>query len=293
MKVLITGAGGLIGRALAQRLTELGHDPIPLLRGDPRENARTWDIAAGRIDADALAGIDAVVHLAGESVGGRWTTAKKQEILSSRTEGTDLISRAVADAKPSVFVCGSAIGFYGSRGDEVLTEESGRGSGFLADVVSAWEAAAAPAVDAGVRTVLARTSLVLDGKDGSFPRMLLPFRLGIGGPLGSGKQWWAWITLEDEVRAIMHCLETDSLEGPVNLAANPARNGEFGKALGRALKRPAVLPAPGFGLKLLLGSEFAQEVLLASQRVVPTKLEASGFEFNHPDIHEALKAIVA
>ncbi|MGF1664786.1 MAG: TIGR01777 family oxidoreductase [Acidimicrobiia bacterium] len=294
MKVLITGASGFIGRALSQRLTESGHEAIPLVRGEPGTGVRTWDVRAGRIDDDALVGIDAVVHLAGESIGGRWTPAKKQAILSSRIEGTDLISKAVASAKPSVFVCGSAIGFYGSRGEDVLTEDSPAGSGFLADVTVAWEEAAKPASEAGVRTVLARTALVLEDEGGSFPRMLLPFKFGIGGPLGSGRQWWAWITLEDEIRAIMHCLETDALEGPVNLAApNPVRNGDFGKALGRALKRPALLPAPGFGLKLLLGGEFADEVLLASQRVVPTRLEQSGFEFSHPHLPAALDAVLA
>lgn len=293
MKVLITGASGFIGQALSRRLTESGHEAIPLIRGDSRTGVRTWDLRAGRIDDDALDGIDAVVHLAGESIGGRWTPAKKQAILSSRTEGTDLIANAVAAAKPSAFVCGSAIGFYGSRGEEILTEESSVGSGFLADVTVAWEQAAKPATDAGVRTVLARTSLVLEAEGGSFPRMLLPFKLGIGGPLGSGRQWWAWITLEDEVRAIVHCLETAGLEGPVNLAApNPVRNGDFGKALGRAMRRPAVLPAPALGLKLLLGGEFADEVLLASQRVVPTRLEQSGFEFSHPHLPAALDAVL-
>jgi uncharacterized protein len=294
MKVLITGASGFIGRALSQRLTESGYEAIPLVRGEPAPGARTWNPGAGRIDDDALAGIDAVVHLAGESIGGRWTPAKKQAILSSRIEGTELVANAVAAAKPAVFVCGSAIGFYGSRGEEVLTEQSAAGSGFLADVTVAWEQAARPAVDAGVRTVLARTALVLEDEGGSFPRMLLPFKFGIGGPLGSGRQWWAWITLEDEVRAIMHCLGSDGLEGPVNLASpNPVRNGDFGKALGKALRRPAVLPAPGFGLKLLLGGEFADEVLLASQRVVPTRLEQSGFEFSHPHLPAALDAVLA
>lgn len=293
MKVLITGAGGFIGTALSTALVRAGHEAIPLTRGSSAPGRRTWDVSAGRIDDDVLDGIDAVVHLAGESIGGRWTTAKKQEILSSRTEGTDLIARAVAVAKPKVFISGSAIGYYGDRGEEVLTEESARGTGFLSDVVVAWEAAAKPAVDAGVRTVFARTALVLDDHGGSFPRMLLPFRVGVGGPLGSGKQWWGWITLHDEVRAILHCIENETLEGPVNLAAEPVRNAEFGKALGRALRRPALIPAPGFGLGLILGSEFAQEVLLASQRVVPAKLDASGFVFEHRQVDAALGAVLA
>lgn len=292
MKVLITGAGGLIGQALSEHLVGLGHEAIPLRRGDPRSGERTWDVS-GRIDSDALDGIDAVVHLAGESIGGRWTEDSKQEILSSRTEGTDTISRAVATARPSVFVSGSAIGFYGSRGDEVLTEESGRGTGFLADVAAAWEAASRPASDAGVRTVLARTSVVLDGSAPAFRRMTLPFKLGVGGPLGPGSQWWAWITLEDHVRAIMHCLEDDSLEGPVNLAApNPVRNADFARALGKAMKRPALVPVPGFALGLVLGGRFVQEMLLSSQRVVPTKLERSGFDFTYPELPSALDALV-
>ena len=291
MRVLITGASGFIGRALTDRLSVAGHEPIALRRGQGLAGGPSWDPDAGVIDDGALEGVDAVVHLAGESIGGRWTNAKKQELLSSRTEGTDLMARAVAEAGVPVLISGSAIGYYGDRDDEVLTEEAPPGDGFLADLCVAWEAAAAPAVEAGVRTAFIRTSLVLDESGGSFPRMLLPFRLGAGGPLGGGRQWWAWITLEDEVRAIMHCLEHD-IGGPVNLSSpEPIRNTDFGRELGKAMHRPAVLPAPAFGLKLLLGGQFAEEVLLASQRVVPRVLEESGFEFAHPTLGEAFEAI--
>jgi uncharacterized protein (TIGR01777 family) len=293
MRVLITGSSGFIGTALSARLRAEGHEPIPLERSAPAPGKRTCDFGAGRIDPDALEGIEAVVHLAGRSLEPRWNTEKKQDILSSRVEGTELIARAVALARPSVFVSGSAIGFYGDRGDEVLTEESGRGSGFLSAVVVAWESATRAAHEAGVRTVEIRTSLVLDPSGGSFPRMLLPFKLGVGGPMGGGRQWWAWITLEDEVRAIMHCINNSELSGPVNLAApEPVRNADFTKALGSALHRPAFLPLPAFALKAVLGAEAASELLLGSQRVVPSKLKSSGFEFEHPDIAQAFAGIL-
>jgi uncharacterized protein (TIGR01777 family) len=293
VRVLITGASGFIGTALSKQLETDGHEAIALERSQPAPGKRTWDIAKGRIDAAALEGIDAVVHLAGRSLDPRWSVEKRQDILSSRVEGTDLIARAVAEAKPSVFVSGSAIGFYGSRGDEVLSEESERGAGFLSDVVVAWEAATRPAEDAGVRTVKIRTSLVLHPSGGAFPRMVLPFKLGMGGPMGGGRQWWAWITLEDEVRAIAHCITNSAVSGPVNLAApEPVRNADFTRALGSALHRPAVVPIPAFALKTILGADAATELLLSSQRVVPSKLVASGFEFNHPTIDRALSAIL-
>ncbi len=288
MRVVMTGASGFIGSALSAALTARGDDVVALRRG---AGPGTWDPEAGTIDRAVLEGTDAVVHLAGESIGGRWTATKKARILKSRVEGTRLIAQAVADVGVPVLASGSAIGYYGDRGDEVLTEEAPRGSGFLADVVEAWEQATGPAVDAGVRTAVLRTALVLDARGGSFPRMLLPFRLGLGGRIGSGRQFWSWITLVDEVRAIEHILDGD-LSGPVNLSApNPVRNRDFARELATVLRRPAVLPAPAFALKLLLGSEFAREVLLASQRVVPAKLESSGFEFQHPGCSEAFAAI--
>jgi hypothetical protein len=289
MKVLVTGASGFIGTALCAELGAGGHIAVPLRRGEGRSG---WDPDRGRIDPGALDGIDAVVHLAGESIGGRWTAAKKDRILRSRVSGTSLISGAVAAAGPRVLVCGSAIGFYGNRGDEVLDENAGPGSGFLADVVRQWEEAARPAVTAGVRTVFVRSSLVLDRSGGSFPRMLLPFWLGVGGRIGSGDQWWAWTTLRDEVRAIVHCLTESTLEGPVNVCTpNPAPNREFVRLLAAGLHRPALLPVPAPALKIVLGSEFASEVLLASQRVVPAKLAASGFDWEHPDLVTAFASM--
>lgn len=292
MKVLVTGASGFIGRALMQRLRDAGHEAIALHRGSGSTDGAAWDPEKGTIDEDALRGVDAVVHLAGEPIAGRWTTSKKQELMSSRTEGTDLIARTVAEAGVPTLISGSAIGFYGDRGDEVLDESDPPGQGFLTDVCVMWEKSAQPAIDAGVRTVFLRTSLVLDERGGSFPRMLIPFKLGIGGPIGGGDQWWAWIALEDQVRAIVHLLESD-VSGPVNLAApNPIQSGDFGRELGRALHRPAVFPVPAFGVKLLLGSEFAEEVLLASQRVIPSKLQSDGFEFRHPTVGSAFDAIL-
>lgn len=289
MKVAVTGASGFIGSALMSHLSKVGHQPIAWGRG---EGAGHWDPRIGHFDPDLTEGVEAVVHLAGESIGGRWTNDKKERILRSRVDGTALIARAVADSPIETLVVGSAIGWYGDRGDEELDETKPVGEGFLAEVVHRWEEAAASASGSS-RVVLARTSLVLDRAGGSFPRMLLPFRLGGGGPIGSGRQWWAWIGLEDEVRAITHCLENQSLEGPVNLAAPQAvRNADFGKTLGKALHRPAILPTPALALKVLLGAEFAREVLLASQRVIPTRLGASGFHWNHPTLGEALAAIL-
>jgi uncharacterized protein (TIGR01777 family) len=293
MKILVTGATGFIGRSLVGRLAGAGHEVVPLQRGESSTDGAWWRPDDGVISDGAMSGVDAIVHLAGESIGGRWTTSKKQEIMSSRTEGTTLIARAAADAGIETLVSGSAIGFYGDRGDEILTEDAGPGTGFLSDVVVGWEASTQPAVDAGVRTVMIRTALVLEDSGGSFPRMLLPFKLGIGGPLGGGDQWWGWIALADEVRAIVHCLENHDIAGPVNLAApNPARNVDFSKELGKALHRPAFLPAPDLAIKTLLGAEFAEQVLFASQRVVPTKLMESGFEFEYPTLPEAFSAIL-
>lgn len=292
MKVLVTGASGFIGQALSAELEATGHAVVSLRRGD---GSPGWDPARGRIDPGALEGVDAVVHLAGESIGGRWTTSKKARILQSRVSGTSLIAGAVAAARPRVLVSGSAIGFYGDRGDETLDERAAPGSGFLADVVKQWEAAAQPAVTAGVRTVFARTgSLVLDRSGGSFPRLLLPFRIGVGGRIGPGDQWWSWITLRDEVRALIHCITESTLEGPVNLCSpNPATNREFVRALASSLHRPALVPVPALALKAVLGAEFASEVLLGSQRVVPGRLQDSGFSWEHPGLETAFASMFA
>ncbi len=287
MRVLITGASGFIGSALSGHLSAAGHEAVGLSR-----TPGVWEPEAGVCDPEAVDGYDAVVHLAAESLGGRWTERKKRRIMESRRKGTAALAAAVAQVKPRVFVSGSAMGVYGDRGEDILDESEPTGSGFLAEVAHAWEEATTPASTAGVRTVLARTSLVFDGDGGSLPRMVLPFRFGVGGPLGNGRHWWSWITLEDEVRALTHLLESDS-EGPVNLATpNPVRNREFAKALGHALKRPAMFPAPRFGLALVLGAEVADEMLLVSQRLDVGKLAGSGFEWRHPALAEALDAVL-
>lgn len=303
MKVLISGATGFIGTALVQELTRQGHESVQLVRGPERPGARTWSVDENRIDAGALDGIDGVVHLAGAPIGPWLTAPKRAEIMQSRRDGTRIIAEAVARSRPDVFISGSAIGFYGDAGDTELTESSPSGAGFLADVVKEWEAAAQPAVAAGVRTAMIRTGLVLDSDGGllgqsvhpavPWARLLLPFKLGLGGPMGSGEQFWSWITLRDEIRAIVHCLDHESVSGPVNLTApEPVRNRTFVKALGKVLNRPAVIPLPAVALKGLVGSVFAEEAVLASQRVLPTKLADTGFTWIDADLESALESIL-
>ena len=295
--IAITGATGLIGSALARSLRADGHTVRPLVRrptDDP--GAIRWDPAAGTIDAEALVGVDAVVHLAGAGIGDkRWSPARKREILESRTRGTALIARTMAEmaTPPTTFVSGSAIGFYGPRGDEVLTEDSAPGDDFVAGVVLAWEDAARPAVEAGIRTVFVRTALVLAPDGGILSRLALPFRFFVGGRLGSGRQWMSWITLDDEVAAIRFVLERDDLSGPVNLAApQPVTNAEMATAIGAALHRPSAIPVPAFAPRLALGREMADSLLFASQRVQPTVLTEAGFAFTHPDLSGALAAVL-
>jgi uncharacterized protein (TIGR01777 family) len=256
-----------------------------------------WDPAAGRIDAGALEGVGAVVHLAGAGIGDkRWSEPHKQLVLDSRVTGTTLLAETLAklDHKPSVLVSGSAVGYYGDRGDEVLTEASSPGQGFLSEVCQKWEAATAAAEDAGIRVVRARTGIVLSRHGGALKKMLLPFRVGAGGRMGSGRQWMSWITLEDEVDALIHLIANDSLVGPVNLTAPaPVTNAAFTKSLGKALHRPAAIPVPAAALKVALGSEMASELLLSGQRAVPTQLETTGYRFAHPEIDVALPAVVA
>lgn len=290
MRVLISGAGGLIGSALTDLLNERGHEPLALER-DSSEGKRHWSVQDRRISEQALEGVDAVVHLAGEPIGPPFTPRKKRKIMESRRIGTSLIAEAVANHQPAVYICASAIGYYGDRGDEVLTEDSGPGEGFLSEVVVEWEAACQPARDAGVRTVNTRNALVLSHKGDLLKRMSVPFKLGVGGKLGSGRQWWSWVTLEDQVLAILHILETDSLTGPVNVSSpNPVRNEDFAEVVGDVLSRPSAIPVPEFALKLALGSDAAEELILASLRVIPEKLLDSGFEFAHPDIESGLRA---
>jgi uncharacterized protein (TIGR01777 family) len=296
MEIVVSGSSGLIGSALVPALWEAGHRVRRLVRRPPSAPDEVrWDPDAGTIDADALAGVEAAVHLAGEGIAEkRWSDAQKRRILESRTKGTGLLARTLAslDPKPRVLLSGSAVGFYGDGGEAELTEASPRGRGFLSDVVVAWEEATRPAEEAGIRTVHLRTGVVLSPEGGAMGKVLPLFKLGLGGPIGRGREWWPWISLEDEVGAIVHLLEAD-VHGPVNLTApNPVRTGEYAKAIGRALHRPAVLPVPKLGPQLLLGKELADALLGQSQRVVPTRLLESGYEFRFPDLDGALAAQV-
>ncbi|MFP3907240.1 MAG: TIGR01777 family oxidoreductase [Acidimicrobiales bacterium] len=297
MDVVISGASGLIGTALAARLRERGHTPIPLVRREVREGERAirWDPDGGTIDHGSLEGVDAVVHLAGENIGARrWTDEQKAKISNSRTRGTTLLAEALVglDQRPEVFISASAVGYYGDRGDEVLTETSGPGDDFIAEVCVKWEASSQLAAAAGIRTVNTRTGVVLATEEGALARQLLPFKLGVGGRLGSGRQWQSWISLADEVGAICHLLEAD-VEGPVNLTApNPVTNNEFTKTLGRVLRRPTLVPIPIFAPALLYGRELVETLLLVSQRAVPSVLEASGYEFTHAQLEPALRDIL-
>jgi uncharacterized protein (TIGR01777 family) len=296
MKIVVSGASGLIGTPLVQQLTAHGHDVVRLVRRAARTGESQWDPKSGAIDASVIDGADAVIHLAGAGIGDkRWTAAYKREVLESRTLSTALLARTMAAAsnKPKVFLSGSAIGFYGARGDEQLTESGSAGSGFLADVCKEWEAAAIPARDAGVRTVFLRTGIVLSPRGGALKKLLPLFRLGVGGRFGNGKQWQSWISLTDELNAIEHLL-TANVEGPVNLTAPlPVTNGEFTKVLARVLKRPALLPVPGFGPRILLGGELADALLFTGQRVLPEKLQASGYRFAHRDLESALRSLLS
>ncbi|MCU1485772.1 MAG: hypothetical protein JWN67_2518 [Actinomycetia bacterium] len=296
MDVVVTGSSGLVGSALVPALWEAGHTVRRLVRRAPAgPDEVRWDPEAGTIDAVGLAGIDAAVHLAGEGIAEkRWTPEQKRRLVESRTRGTRLLAETMAalDPKPSVLLSGSAVGFYGDGGEAELTESSPAGSGFLADLVQQWEAAARPAVDAGIRTAYLRSGVVLSATGGAMAKTLPLFKLGLGGPIGDGKQWWPWISIDDEVGAIVHLL-TAEVSGPVNLTApHPARFKEYAKAQGRALHRPVFLPVPKLGPKLLLGSELAAALLGDSQRVLPSVLQTSGYEFRHPEIGEAMEALL-
>lgn len=295
MRVAVTGSSGLIGSALVAALRGSGHDVVQLVRGTPRGPGQVeWDPAGGSVDLPGLVGVDAAVHLAGAGVGDRrWTDDYKRTIRDSRVLGTRTLVRALTsiDPLPKVLVSGSAIGYYGERGDEVLTERSAKGEGFLSDVVQAWEAEAEPATEAGIRVVYPRTGLVMARSGGAFSQLLTLARFGLGGPLGNGRQWWSWITLADQVRALQHMLDT-GIAGPVNVTApTPARNAEVIKALTSALHRPTLVPAPAFALRAVLG-EFSAEIL-ASQRVVPDELIRSGFTFEHPTLESAAAWVTA
>lgn len=295
MKILISGATGLIGSALARAATAAGHSIMPLARKRGQSSSVYWDPEAGTLDAASVEGTDAVVHLAGESIASRrWTPAQKTRILESRVKGTQLLASTIAQMKraPRVMVSASAIGVYGDCGDRLLTESSPVGNDFLAGVCREWERATAAASNAGIRVVHLRTGLVLAKDGGALPRMVTPFKLGAGGKIGSGRQYMSWIDLEDEVQVILHCLERESLKGPVNsVGPSPATNSEFTKALGRALSRPSALPLPAFAARLMLG-EMADALLLSSQRVEPTKLVFSGYVFRSTNLEVTLRRIL-
>jgi uncharacterized protein (TIGR01777 family) len=287
MQVLVSGSSGLVGSALVAALEGAGHPVVRLVR-------RTPAASEIRLDSGAPEGFDAVVHLAGESIAGRWTAAKKAAIRDSRVQGTSTLAAALARTgrPPKVMVCASAIGIYGDRDDEVLREESAPGSDFLAEVSQQWEAATEPAARAGIRVVSLRFGVVLSPRGGALARMLSPFRMGAGGRIGSGQQWMSWITLDDVVGLIQHALATESLRGPVNsVAPNPVTNAQFTHALGQALHRPTVFPLPAFMVRLMFG-EMGEALLLGSQRVDCGKLVASGFRFRHPELKPALEAIL-
>jgi uncharacterized protein (TIGR01777 family) len=298
LRVAVTGATGLVGSALVPVLRAVGHRVDCVSRQPPRAGTTDiqWDPAGGRLDPRALEGVDAVVHLAGQSIAaGRWTAAAKARIRDSRVGGTRLVAETIArlDRPPRALVSASAVGYYGDRGDEPLTEDSAPGTGFLADVARAWEAAADPARAAGIRVVHPRLGVVLAGQGGALAQMVLPFRLGLGGVIGSGRQYWSWIALADVVRVVELALALDSLAGGVNaVAPAPATNREFTRVLGRVLARPTFVPLPTPAVRLLMG-EMGQALLLASARVLPRRLERAGFRFRYPDLEGALSAALA
>jgi hypothetical protein len=292
-KILISGAAGFIGTPLTDLLTDRGDTVVKLTRGSSGDGVIHWDPAAGELDAAAVDGFDSVIHLAGESIAGLWTKKKKQAIVSSRRDGTTLLAEALAATpnKPESLISSSAIGLYGSRGDEVLNEDSGVGEGFLADLVKIWEESAQPARDAGIRVVNLRLGLVTAESGGMMGPMKPAFKLGVGGKLGDGDQWWSWVTLDDVVNSFVYAVDNPSLSGPFNVAApNPVTNAQFTKSLGSVLHRPTFLPAPKFALKTFAG-EMADEMLLASQRIDSTKLSEAGFEFSDTELDPALQKI--
>ena len=296
-QIIITGASGLVGRRLSRELQEAGAQVIAAVRRPVQDSAREihWQPDAGRIDTARIEGVDAVVHLAGENIaGGRWTEAFKQKIRESRLRGTRLVAEAIAGcrAKPQVFVCASAIGYYGDRGDETLSEASAPGSDFLAEVCREWEAACQPARDAGVRVVNVRIGVVLSPEGGALKQMLTPFKLGVGGKVGSGQQYMSWVAIDDVAGAIRFLVAKPQATGPVNVVAPRAvKNVEFTKTLGRVLKRPTIVPAPAFALRLAFG-EMADALLLSSTRVVPQALTAAGYQFRQPELAAALRHLL-
>lgn len=293
MRILVSGSTGLIGEAFVAAAVKRGDEITRLSRRNAVTAPRVlWDPVTGQIPLRLLEGFDAVVHLAGESIAaGRWTAARKKRIRDSRVYGTSNLVKALTSLErpPRIFLSASAIGFYGDRGNDVLSEDSVAGEGFLPSVCRNWEAAADPLRSAGLRVAHARFGIVLSRRGGALPKMLLPFRLGLGGAMGNGRQWWSWVALPDVVEALLHILNNDSLSGPVNVTAPGAvTNRAFTDTLGRVLRRPTVMPLPGFVARLLMG-EMASALLLASARVEPRRLAQSGFQFRFPDLATALK----
>lgn len=293
-RILVSGVSGPIGAALLPSLRSSGYSIARLVRGQaPGREQLAWD-PAKPLAPETVSGFDAVIHLAGETIFGRWTAAKKAKILDSRVIGTRNLAQALAQAeeKPRVFVCGSAIGYYGDRGEEALSEESAPGTGFLAEVCQAWEEATTPAVQADIRTAHLRTGIVLTPKGGALGAMLPPFKLGLGGQTGSGRQWMSWIDVQDMVGAVHHILKNDLLQGAVNMVApKPVRNAEFAKTLASVLSRPAIFRLPAFAVKTVFG-EMGEELLLASQKVEATRLIASGYPFRYSDLRTSLQNLL-
>jgi len=292
-RILVSGASGPIGKALLPALKAQGSTVVRLTRGRPSgPNEIQWDVNQP-LSPEAVSDIDAVVHLAGETIAGRWTEEKKWRIRESRVQGTKNLAESIAKAtqRPAAFVCASAIGYYGDRGDEVLREDSAAGSDFLSDVCREWEAAASPVAQAGVLTSHTRFGLVLSREGGALPQMLTPFRLGIGGRIGDGKQWWSWIDIHDLAGAIVHVLKI-GLSGPVNVVSpNPVTNAEFTKTLGSVLSRPTIFPVPAFAARLAFG-QMANELLLASQKVEPASLVNSGYQFKFTELEKSLRSLL-
>ncbi len=297
MKVLVTGSTGLVGSTLIPFLATEGHTMTRLVRSRPSSPNQEagWDPERGDLDPAGLEGHDAVVHLAGENIAaGRWTPERKEKIRASRVNGTRLLCEALAglDDPPKVLVSASAIGYYGERGNEAVTEESTAGSGFLPEVCKAWEEAAQPAANAGIRVVHVRIGIVMSPAGGALAKMLTPFRMGLGGKIGSGKQYMSWISIDDLIGVIHHAITSGALIGPVNaVAPTPVRNSEFTRILGRVLGRPALIPLPAFAAKMMLG-EMADELLLASTRVEPGRLKSTGYTFHHSRLEEALRHVL-
>ena len=298
MKILVSGSHGLVGKALIDSLTTDGHEVLKLVRSKRAFGAPEieWQPNQGQLDAGHLEGFDVVVHLAGESIAsGRWTDDKKRAIRESRVKGTTLLSETIArlSRPPAAFICASAIGYYGNRGDELLTEKSAPGKDFLASVCVEWEKATKPAMEKGIRTIQARFGVILDTDGGALSQMLTPFRMGIGGRVGSGRQWMSWIALEDVVNGLKFLIAAKQVEGPANFVApNPVTNAEFTKTLGRVLSRPTLIPVPAFAARLVFG-ELADALLLSSQRVEPGVLEDKGFLFSWPTLEPALQHMLA